>query len=316
MRTDIHSPTNLDPAKYRYVGIYIISQSADPVNLPGITAYIKNNEHIGPHGMLGRCDHCGNLMTYNVIFEHEDGGFITVGETCAAERFALPDRHTYAMKTARNAMAAAKRKETKDERFEQLLSLNPTFADALAWAKEVDGRMAVLREQTNDASKRAEVDTLARLVGFQVNTLIDMGNNAYRWDNVTEKMLDFAERLHAEGIENLERAEDEIQQSIEMEPLDEGRRELAGTILTVKSVDTRYGVSNKMLVELPTGHRVYGSVPRALEDESFDKYDPAFDSWKGAEVVFTAEVSRKDGVNDFGFFSRPTKARFTSFPSA
>jgi hypothetical protein len=80
-----------------------------------------------------------------------------------------------------------------------------------------------------------------------------------------------------------------------------GRYEFAGLVRTIKVVHSAYGSSLKMLVELPDGNRVWGTLPSAISNAD-----------KGDTVQLTATVEVKAGDPHFGFFSRPSKATLLS----
>ncbi len=91
----------------------------------------------------------------------------------------------------------------------------------------------------------------------------------------------------------------------EAEPLPEGRYEITGEILSTKwyySAD--YGDTLKMLVKLENGHRVYGTVPAALDHAELE----------GQTVTFTGTVKRSDSDESYGYFSRPTITQPTIHP--
>ena len=82
--------------------------------------------------------------------------------------------------------------------------------------------------------------------------------------------------------------------------LAEGRRELTGTVLSVKPSEGYYGqVTYRMTVDLGDGTRVNGTAPAALLD---------LGAGRGDTVTFTATVERSRGDHTFGFYKRPTKA--------
>lgn len=101
-----------------------------------------------------------------------------------------------------------------------------------------------------------------------------------------------------------------------MTPLEPGRRVISGRVVSVKSEESAFGYNVttvwKMLLELETGHRLWGSIPSALWDllnadrEDRDPWAP-MDSLKGRAVSFTAAVSPSENDPSFGFYSRPTK---------
>ena len=79
-----------------------------------------------------------------------------------------------------------------------------------------------------------------------------------------------------------------------------GRMTITGTVVSTKLVDSQYGPTLKMLIRHPDGWKVWGTVPRAIEE-------PA----KGDTVTLTATVERSRDDAKFGFYSRPTGATLT-----
>ena len=84
-------------------------------------------------------------------------------------------------------------------------------------------------------------------------------------------------------------------------PVQEGRYEIQGSIVSTKWQESPFGYGNstlKMLVEVD-GFKVWGSVPRG--------FDGPLE--RGDRVAFTATVEKSQDDESFGFFKRPTKAR-------
>lgn len=141
----------------------------------------------------------------------------------------------------------------------------------------------------------------AELDGKTHNILVDLREKLDKWGSLSEKQVAFARKLIAEA--NAPKTE-----------LEEGRREMTGTILSVKWRDSNYGGAFKMTVNLDDGTRVWGTVPSALETIARDLWNDAYnpgdfeDVFKGATITFTATVSRSDDDVSFGFFKRPSIA--------
>ncbi len=79
----------------------------------------------------------------------------------------------------------------------------------------------------------------------------------------------------------------------------EGRIEVVGEVLAVKSQETAYGVSPKMLVKAEAGWKVWATVPASIRH--------ALD--RGARVTFTASLRRSESDPKFAIASRPTQAK-------
>jgi hypothetical protein len=113
-------------------------------------------------------------------------------------------------------------------------------------------------------------------------------------------------RLTDRQVEAFEQAldRDEKRQAVDaaIPAMKEGRHEVTGKILSTKEVANAYGITEKMLVELADGNRIFGSVPKAIWSEY------ATHELIGATVTFTAKIERSRKDEHFGFFSRPTQA--------
>lgn len=79
-------------------------------------------------------------------------------------------------------------------------------------------------------------------------------------------------------------------------PVVEGRETVTGEVISVKLIESQYGVTEKMLVKDTRGFKVWGPVPRSIEVE------------RGDRVTFTATLEASNDDETFGFFKRPTKA--------
>ena len=103
------------------------------------------------------------------------------------------------------------------------------------------------------------------------------------------------QRLAIEESEAERAARDKAHEEGEDAP--EGRVVITGTVLSFKWQSSEYGDVLKMLVQDDRGFRVWGSVPKSLDDAE-----------RESRISFTATVSQSDRDTKFGFFKRPTKA--------
>lgn len=76
-----------------------------------------------------------------------------------------------------------------------------------------------------------------------------------------------------------------------------GKITVEGEIVSFKCVDTDWGTTIKMLVKNEEGWKVYGTVPKALNEAEV-----------GDVVRFTANVEASRDDTKFGFYKRPTRA--------
>ena len=78
----------------------------------------------------------------------------------------------------------------------------------------------------------------------------------------------------------------------------DGRFEVSGVIKSTKWVDSAYGSSLKMLVELDDGRSCWGSVPSKLDEVD-----------RGDLVSFKATFSKSSDDDKFAFFKRPSVSK-------
>lgn len=258
-----------------------------------------------------RCDLCGHHLIYNCVVEHlPTGEFFNIGRDCcetivAVSKTAL-QQASFLINNAIDRQAAGRAAHAAriagDANEKQFAEANPEAAAAFAWAKAFD-----------------KTDSLAfNKVSWAVNTLEDIRTQARRKGSLSEKQLSFVLKLHAESLEKLEAAKEQIAktQSAIAAGLKapEGRQQITGTIVSTKNVESDFGTSTKCLIDLGNGTRVWGSVPVSglgTEYIAGGHFVSCLD--KGDVVTFTAtfEISSKDVL--FGFYKRPSKWNNTSF---
>lgn len=83
-------------------------------------------------------------------------------------------------------------------------------------------------------------------------------------------------------------------------PVEEGRGEITGEIVSTREDEGMYGWTVKMRVRDDRGFEVWGTMPKALVDAGAEE---------GARVAFVATVEASRGDETFGFFRRPAAAK-------
>lgn len=288
-RTDIHSPSNLSPENYAFVGWYYFGhdfEQASSINLREVREYLDTHEHVGAHGE-GQCDHCGAYFLYGAIFEHVDGGYIRVGHSCSQGAMGITDRFELELFRMRKRVQNAKERAAVKKAYLEYLANNQEFANALEWANE--------QSKKRDSLEASARDAFSRAVAYNFNTIIDIAHRLERLGWVTEGQEQLVARLYAEGQEKLAGAEEEAERVGQLEPLEQGRYSVTGEVVGFKTYDNAYGSTLKVLVQLASGHKVFGTLPSSIDDAQ-----------RGDSVTFTASFEPK--ANDFATFSRPTKA--------
>lgn len=128
----------------------------------------------------------------------------------------------------------------------------------------------------------------------------DIERKMWQYGTLSQAQIELIFKIARDTEErNILIAEREAQLA-EAPKLEEGRYEITGTIVSTKFQSSPYSYDDilKMLVELDTGNRVWGSVPKSIWD----------DAEKDVRISFHAAVKQSNDDVHFGFFSRPTKA--------
>ena len=311
-RSDTHRVSVADPAEYVEAGYFDLHPEEGGGRLydevlaeNGLTEW---RDFSGNFEARGRCDHCGaGPLRYVVVFLHVPSGeTVSVGERCA-EKLALESRSAFEhRRTVEQARTQRKRVE-----FDAADPRNVEAAEYLATVP--DGRDHFLN---------------------------DLERKLHRYGYLTERQVDAVLRSKARGAEYRAKREAEAKALESAEPLAEGRRLIAGEVLSTKWQESEYGDTLKMLVKEDDGNKVWGTVPQALQDAIYDLgtyrierpsmpgpdviviFEDA-EGWtvrnaedegprptlKGRRVEFTATVERSRDDQHFGFYKRPSGAR-------
>jgi hypothetical protein len=90
---------------------------------------------------------------------------------------------------------------------------------------------------------------------------------------------------------------DRAQQLLNSAPCISGREQITGKVLKIKWQDSQYGGQLKCLIADDRGFKVWGTVPRAIDNAE-----------QGDRVTFVATVEPSQDDESFGFYKRPSKA--------
>ena len=282
-RVDVHRPAEMIPSDYRYLASSypVETHEGTDVEWDGTEEW----ETLGrpyrstcEHAVHLQCDHCGARHKYQTILLYAPTGeILSVGQTCATERFGRSDWKNVIADGARRAELKAERERKAAAALAALSTMAPEALAAFQWARD---------EET--------ANPIAR----------DMVSKVERFGPLTERQVSFLIKLHAETLEKVRAVEQG-----DIAPCPSGRQEITGTILSAKQVldefaSSRYHTAykTKILVQDDRGFRVYGSMPSALSTPEGDL--------KGKRVRFTAAVEPKKEDPTFGFFLRPSKASY------
>lgn len=240
-RQDAHRPATMIPSDYRYLASSNASYYYDEmtgrdvkeVEFDGTDEWFTLGEPQAStcdHAISGQCDHCGAHHVYQVILLYiPTGEILSVGHTCAFERFGRKDW--------KNIVAnAAKRTELKAQRTmniaKALVAMNDETKAAYEWATS--------EECDNTVAK-------------------DIASKCREWGPLSDRQSDYLVKLHVRSIEQKVQAENEPHI-----PCPVGKSIITGVILSTKYVESMYGATLKMLVKSPDGFKVWGTVPSSI----------------------------------------------------
>lgn len=264
-RTDKHCPSKLVPADYQHHLSFAWGGSGSfPDNLPHNVDILANMRATRPffHKKSGKggCDVCGAAFRFGDVFEHmPTGEHVVVGWECGEAIGALGDHFEFKREYANVKQTAL----AELKRAEKGLALAGFLAANPGLADALQGDHRILR---------------------------DLAEKVERFGSLTGPQVALALKIAAELANPAPTGE---------VPVTEERVQVRGKIVSTKVVDSQFGSTLKMLVEVatPTGpYRVFGKVPAGLRAE------------RGDVVRFSAKVERSERDPSFGFFSRPTKA--------
>jgi hypothetical protein len=313
-RTDPHRPSQLKIDDYEFIGCsphyefcgYDRDGDSDWEDTNEYPLTDEQIDYINAHRFHGNCmrgigcDVCGSKPNAVAYFKHiPTGEVITVGLTCCEK--IQSGAWEEGQRQARKILLKRKRDAMKIE--------GEAFID------NQSGLRSVLE------SGKHEI-------------LNDMLNKAYKYGSLSEKQVAFAFKLFAQCVEREEKEAARLAK-LEGSTLDCTQRiTVTGTVKTVKWQDSDYGGSMKMLVELDSGFKIWGTIPTSNVEatEYYNNAEISLRRYEGTltkeqveklettmsdnasqiieindKVQFTArfEMSKDDAT--FAFFKRPTK---------
>lgn len=278
-RTDIHSPSRINPADYNYMGSFDMGAEGELEGYPSqdVLNQLHDDRRAYP-SYPSKCDHCGQSLRYIVVWEHVDNYLIVTGQVCAHETMEVPSRMDLDQKRLREA--AATRKENERRRVQVATEL----------------------EETRSLYPEA-VDMLLNYDGD--NYFIEnVADRLKQWGNITERQAESTLEAYQRENQVVEVEEEELK------PVPTGKVRIEGEVVSEYWKENAYGSRHVMIVK-GDGWKVWGSVPNSLEssyDYDTNKVTPGID--KGDRVAFTATVTVSDDES-FGFYKRPTKPEIT-----
>jgi hypothetical protein len=240
-RTDVHSPTNMDPAQYEYMFAFDCEDgfafANDREGREQADAAADNPAGKG----LWRCAHCGAHIRYHAVLRYlPTGEYIFVGETCVDNRFSLQSKAEF----------DRLRKAAELDRVAQRI-----VKAALECLDTLD--LPEAAERFLSDKKGTTGHPIAR----------DIRRKLWLYGSISQKQADLVAKLTTPKP-----ATDDAEAEVLVE-VPEGRLTIEGTVLTTKWQESDFGGSLKMLVKVTTPQGVYklwGSVPSAISPERGD----------------------------------------------
>lgn len=222
----------------------------------------------------GGCAHCGHAIRYAVRFKHlPSGDILDFGEDCA-NLIDLENRVAYIVQRMKNAAREQAMKDRAEKQwFERREDMEDSDPDVVEW----------METQNWDLEKFAFLN--------------DMKWAFDKYGSLTPAQTGAVRKIMARRIEQ---AEARLNEVLPTTPAPEGRVEVEGEIVYTKYDSDANFPALKMLVKLTDNNKVWGTVPRAIEE--------AQGQLKGTKVKFTAAFTRSNTDDHFSFYKRPTKA--------
>lgn len=270
-RVDIHSPSKIEPSKYRYVMGYAFARDgAPPFNLDAARRLQEGRTVFGSNG---RCGVCGACFIYGQIYEHENGDLVHMGEDCA-EKYeilaAWPQAQLDRDRLVKNRAASLARIKNAKRR-EVFLAKHQGLADAL----EGDHRI-----------------------------LADMKGRFMTWCELSEKQIALAFKLAAEL--KAPPASKPVEINVPA-PVSDARVTVEGVIVSIREHEGQWGFETKITVKVVTPAGVWlawGTAPRDLCAYRND----GLALERGDRIRFDARLQAGKEAH-FAFFKRPTNAK-------
>lgn len=278
-RKDVHSESNLRPDDYRYVAFIHPLPNVDPLraNQDERAMIAQQDKLINMyrergakiHGGIFSCDHCGAHYKWGAMFEHKHTReLLSIGWQCEERRFGLNNAQ-YERARVEKLIATAKARRGR-------------FAKLVKFCREHREELRIL-----NLNRRTERD----------NFLLDLRAKLHDFCSLSDAQLAWVSKAYNNAVARREQREAEDAEPKKPVPVTEDRVKVEGTVLGTRSEDTQFGYQTKMLVKCD-GFKLWGTMPSQLLGVTE----------KGDKVEFMAKIQRSDKDENFGFFSRPTKA--------
>lgn len=317
-RTDIDRPAEFNPDDYVVIDYLDLKR---PEYFPGcpievyeeivaqwryaIERHFPDHRTEGEgHQSISQCNHCGHPhLRYVAVVEHTPSGRkLAFGEICA-ERCEIQGRDKFRAKFIKDKAALDKARMENEARRAAFTASAPDVVE-------------FLRGLNTDYDSR------------EPEFLLSLRGQLDRKGELSEAQVEAARKFLVKRQEREARIAAEQEQLKDAPPLAEGKRQIEGEIVSTKIQTSDYGSALKMLVREDDGNKVWGTVPRNIEeislgrvryedagvDEDGRSFVPVDEGVElpGQRIRFNATVERSNNDEHFGFFKRPIKAELIS----
>ena len=280
-RTDVHRPATLVTEDYEFVFAEVNHFEDAPgwVQRRGdwgmeMSRWIARTDRLGRS--THQCHHCGTRINYFAVLRHlPTGDAVVVGETCLDNRFALATAEFHRLRKLAQL----------DRERQRIKSAVRDFVEAnaeLAWMADETGETVPEASQGNDF-------------------IADVARKLRTYGELSERQIEAVRRAVERDAERArERAADT---DIAPATAPTGRIEVRGRVLGKKLVESQYGTTVKLLVQVPTAvdngtvteaWKLWVTRPRSLDVE------------RGDDIAIKVTVEPSGDDPAFAFGKRPT----------
>ena len=171
-----------------------------------------------------------------------------------------------------------------------------------AEAEKIVNRRKKAREASaakREAARLARVSKIEKLAAQWRQDNAELVSALANYQGSNKHLIEYRDSLecdtfYLEGYQN-DFAQEELDKEKDLVEVEAGRREITGTLLATKRVESRFGVTYKMMLQCD-GYRLFGTIPASLSDIEI-----------GDVVTLTATIEPQE--KGFAYFSRPAKAK-------
>ena len=285
-RTDIHRPSVIEPDEYEFV-CFDYMGTADlgaVLSLAGERAAFRDHMartggRYSGHEHGGSCHVCGAWAIYLCRFYHAPTNtYIETGEDCAQK---MHEGEADRFRAFRTSIHEARDRAAGKAKAQALLE-DANLAEA--WT--------IYDQRTPGVSPHFEELTVADIVCKLV-----------KYGSISDKQEAFLHRLLTKIKERpaREAARQSEQDAAAPVPVTDTRVEVEGDILTIKTVESQFGYTDKCLIKTSAGWKLWITLPSAVAKAQ-----------RGDRIAFTCKVEPSRDDPKFGFGKRPTKARIVA----